>query len=263
MSPGRLTAERGVGEAGEAEVDSDELFSELLKSLAEAEEREAKEMREAAELVAEAVRPAVKEPVEPEAGRAVRGRRRERGARRERPVEEVVIEPNELEAEEVVEAGKGWSDEPEQIDTGEERLELDLPETLDIVALLDLVGKYLHLDYMYDPTKVKGEVTLKLQGPIKVRDLYPLLESVLKFKDFVMARKGNLVTIVPSPEVLNIDPALLRTEEDKVKVGDVIVTRVFRLDYIDTASAKNLLINMKLGADISVIEETRTLIVTA
>jgi len=256
--------EAAVGEAVEAEVDSDELFSKLLRSLAEAEEREAKEMREAAELMAEAARPAVKEPVEPEAGRAVRGRRRERGPRREHPIEEVVIEPNEPEAEEVVEtAPKAWSYEPEQIDTGEEMLELDLPETLDIVALLDLVGKYLHLDYMYDPTKVKGEVTLKLQGPIKVKDLYPLLESVLKFKDFVMARKGNLVTIVPSPEVLNIDPALLHTEEDRVKVGDVIVTRVFRLDYIDTASAKNLLINMKLGADISVIEETRTLIVTA
>jgi type II secretory pathway component GspD/PulD (secretin) len=254
---------RGVEEAGEAEVDSDELFSELLKSLAEAEEREAKEMREAAELVAEAARPAVKEPVELEAGRAVRGRRRERGARRERWVEEVVIEPNEPEVVEVVEAGKAWSYEPEQIDTGEEMLELDLPETLDIVALLDLVGKYLHLDYMYDPTKVKGEVTLKLQGPIKVRDLYPLLESVLKFKDFVMTRKGNLVTIVPSLEVLNIDPALLRTEEDRVKVGDVIVTRVFGLEYIAPASAKNLLTNMKLGADVSVIEGTSTLIVTA
>jgi general secretion pathway protein D len=256
--------ERGVGEPGEAEVDSDELFGKLLKSLTEAEEREAREMREAAELMAEAAQPAVKEPVEPEAGREVRGRRRERGPRRERPVEEVVIEPNEPEMEEVLEAGpKAWSYEPEQIDTGEEMLELDLPETLDIVALLDLVGKYLHLDYMYDPTKVKGEVTLKLQGPIKVKDLYPLLESVLKFKDFVMTRKGNLVTIVPSPEVLNIDPALLRTEEDKVKVGDVIVTRVFELEYIDPASAKNLLTNMKLSADISAIEETGTLIVTA
>lgn len=260
--------EAPVGEAVEVEVDSDELFSKLLRSLAEAEERGAKEVREAAEPVGEAARPAVKEPTEPavgpEAGRAVRERRRERGRRREVEVEEVVIEPNEPEAVEVVEAApKAWSYEPEQIDTGEEMLELDLPETLDIVALLDLVGKYLHLDYMYDPTKIKGEVTLKLQGPIKVKDLYPLLESVLKFKDFVMTRKGNLVTIVPSPEVLNIDPALLRTKEDKVKLGDVIVTRVFRLDYIAPASAKNLLINMKLGADISVIEETGTLIVTA
>jgi hypothetical protein len=43
---------------------------------------------------------------------------------------------------------------------------------------------------MYDPSKVTGAVTLKLRGPIKVKELYPLVESVLKFKGFVMTRKG-------------------------------------------------------------------------
>ncbi len=151
--------------------------------------------------------------------------------------------------------------EPEPIADGNEMLELDLPEKLNIIDLLDLVGKYLQLDYMFDEGQVRGEVALRLQGPIKIKDLYPLLESVLKFKGFVMTRKDNLVTIVPAAEALSIDP-VLHPEVGEVQLGDVVITRVFNLDYIDTTSAQNLLVSMKLGANISSIPETGTLIVT-
>ncbi len=158
--------------------------------------------------------------------------------------------------------------DPGPIANGEQTLKLDLPEKFDITLLLGLVGPYLNLDFMYDPAKVKGEVTLmlqgKLQGPIKVKDLYPILESVLRFKGFVMTRhKGNLVTVVPKEEALEIDPALVDAEEVKVEHGDLIVTRVFKLEHIDTTSAKNLLEAMKLTVDITPIAETKTLIVTA
>ncbi len=156
--------------------------------------------------------------------------------------------------------------EPAPVANGDETLDLTLPEQLTIVQLLELVGEYLGLDYMYDPKKVVGDVTLKLQGElsgrIKVKDLYPLLESVLRFRGFVMARKGNLVTIVPAAEALSIDPALLDAEKGEIQPGDVIVTRIFNLKHIDTASAQNLLTGMKLGADIRPIVETKTLLVT-
>ncbi len=151
---------------------------------------------------------------------------------------------------------------PESVEIDSEMLDLDLPEKLNITDLLGLIGEYLELDYMYDAAKIKGDVTLRLRGPIKVRDLYPLLESVLKFKGFVMARKGNLVTIVPAGEVLDIDPVLLHDEADEVRYGDVIITRIFKLKYVDPGSAKNLLSGMKLGVSISAIAETSTLIVT-
>ena len=160
------------------------------------------------------------------------------------------------------EDGKVRSYEPQAIADGNEMLELDLPEKLNIIDLLDLMGKYLHLDYLYDERVLAGkDVSLRLQGPIKVRDLYPLAESVLKFRGFVMTRKGNLVTIVPTEEALNIDPAL-HSEAGDVRLGDVVITRVFKLKHIDTASAQNLLVGMKLGANISPIPETGTLIVT-
>ena len=152
--------------------------------------------------------------------------------------------------------------EPEYAISADETLELALPEKLDVISLLELVGKYLNLNYVYDPKLVQGkEVYLKVQGPIKVRDLYPLAESVLKFTNLVMSRKGNLVTIVPLENALEIDPALIGAESGQVEAGDVIVTRIFQLNYIDTASAKVLLEGMKVGA-VTEIAARGTLIVT-
>ncbi len=150
---------------------------------------------------------------------------------------------------------------PEKFELEDGTLDLALPEKLRIEDLLGLVGQYLNLDYMYDPTVVKGEVALKLRGPIKVKDLYPLLESVLKFKGYVMSRKGNLVTIVPKEEVFQIDPELIKDHEE-LEVGDVMVTRVYHLDYVDTGDARNLLEGMQLGTEINEIPEKKTIIVT-
>ena len=157
--------------------------------------------------------------------------------------------------------------EPGPVANGDQTIRLDLPDKFDITLLLGLVGPYLNLDFMYDPAKVKGEVTLmlqgKLQGPIKIKDLYPMLESVLKFKGFVMTRhKGNLATIVPVEEALDIDPVLL-PDKGEIEHGDLIITRVFTLKHIDTASAENFLTRMKLTTSVTPIVETDTLIVTA
>jgi type II secretory pathway component GspD/PulD (secretin) len=159
--------------------------------------------------------------------------------------------------------------EPESIANGEDIVNLALTdfEKLTIVQFLGLVGPYLQLDFMYDPKLLVGEVTLnphgKFRGPIKVNDLYPLLESVLKFQGFAMTRgKGNLVTIVPEAEALKIDPALLEIGKVKIERGDGIVTRIFKLEHIDTASAQNLLTGMSLTTSITPIAETKTLIVT-
>lgn len=151
---------------------------------------------------------------------------------------------------------------------GDDTLELDLPEKMDLTQLLDLVGEYLHLDYTYDPDKIKDQVVTlklhgKLQGEIRVNDLYPLLESVLRFKGFAMTRhKGNLVTVVPVTDVQEVDPELVDPNSKIVEAGDIVVTRVFELQYIDTAGATNLLENMRLSVAVSAVEETQTLIVT-
>jgi len=167
-------------------------------------------------------------------------------------------EVNEI-AEQTQAMGKITSARDVDIPNGDEMLELNLPEKLDVVALIDLVGKQLNLNYLYDDTKVTGSVTVKVQGKIRVRELYNLLESVLKFRGFIMSRKGNLVTIAPAAEVLDQDPKFV---DGGIKPGDVSVTNVFHLNYISTAAAKRLLTEMKLGSNITEIPETGTLVIT-
>jgi general secretion pathway protein D len=140
-------------------------------------------------------------------------------------------------------------------------------QKLKVSELLGLVGPYLGLDFMYDEKDVGEEVTInpngKFRGPIKVKDLYPLLEEVLKFKGLAMTRgKGNLVTIAPAANALEIDPALMETDGGKVERGDGIIQRIFKLKHIGTTTAQDFLTGMKLTTSITAIPETKTLILT-
>lgn len=255
---------------GTENYEPNELFDKLLNSVAKTEEMAVKEQaQQLSQPNAVATVPETNEPNEPSAD--LKQTEESASQATEKPQEPNLAAVESSETKEAAEepesepnlkpVSKVRSYEPASIANGNEMLELDLPAKLNIIDLVDLVGKYLQLDYMYDETQVKGEVSLKLQGPIKVKDLYPLLESVLRFRGFVMTRKGNLVTIVPAADALGIDP-VLHPEVGGVQLGDVVITRIFKLKYIDTGSAQNLLVSMKLGASISPIPETGTLIIT-
>jgi type II secretory pathway component GspD/PulD (secretin) len=147
---------------------------------------------------------------------------------------------------------------------GEEELELTitLPEKVEIKQLIELVGKQLGLNYIYDENKVRGDVMLKVHdGKIKVKDCYALLETVLRFKGFVMTRRGNLVTIVPSTELPASDPKI-RTAGEPIEPGDVIINSIYALKHINYNTAMNLLRQLSLGTSIIPIVETNTLIIT-
>ncbi|MEJ5259195.1 MAG: secretin N-terminal domain-containing protein [Anaerohalosphaeraceae bacterium] len=150
------------------------------------------------------------------------------------------------------------------IPEGEKELELTitLPEKVEITQLIELVGKQLGLNYMYDPTQVRGDVTLKIHdGRIKVKDTYALLESVMRFRGFVMTRRGNLVTIVPAGQIRQADPAIVSPDEP-IAPGDVIVSSVFPLKHISPAAAQKMLTDLQLGTSFVPVNETNTLIVT-
>ena len=258
-------------EAKQQKEESDFLGEFLDTLVVEAEKEVIKEDVKQAEEAAQALKPkkVLRLPEKVETANAVDSEIKELASRVAAKTRELSLEEAEQEKREVIIVPKETdasvsrrSYEPAVIGYDDEMLDLDLPEKLAIGDLLRLVGEYLHLDYMYDAAKVKGDVTLKLRGPIKVKDLYPLLESVLKFKHYVMTRKGNLVTIVPKAEVLDIDPVLVDSGKGEIEVGDILVTRIFKLKHIGTASAKNLLDGMKVGTNITSLEATGTLIVT-
>lgn len=149
---------------------------------------------------------------------------------------------------------------------GEEQIQtvITLPEKIELSALIELVGKQLKINYMYDPTKIPATevVMLKIHdGKIKVKDMYALLESVLKFKGYVMTRRGNLVTILKGTDASSIDP-VIREDSDEIQPGDVVVTSIYKLEHISVAAAQTMLTNMDLGLSFIPIEDTKTLIVT-
>jgi len=256
--------ERLAAQPAEQNNGAGELFDKLINSLQKAEQTP--KAAQLPEKPVPQVQPAAREPNQPPAvpEPAAVGESVAVAAKIEEP--SVKTQPAAEPVTETIEQPRKqkplYDYQPRPLIDGNEMLELDLPEELQIADLLRLVGEYCRLDYMYDAKKITGPVTLKLRGPIKVRDLYPLLESVLKFKGFVMTRKGNLVTIVPQEELLNIDPLLLDGQPAQIEVGDVMVTRVFQLEHADTESAKNLLTGMKLGVDVTPIPATGTLIVS-
>ena len=168
-----------------------------------------------------------------------------------------------MEYEEEEDDGKISVDYDVAIPGTEEELNtvLDLPQEVEITDLLELIGKQLGLNYMYDPGKIRGKVMLKIHdGKVKVKDLYKLVESVLNFRGFVMTRRDMLVTIVPKNDVTSIDPVLRKDMKD-IQPGDIVVGSVFELHYITPNSAINLLRNMNLGLSTQTIDETNTLIV--
>ncbi len=141
-------------------------------------------------------------------------------------------------------------------------------QKLTIVELLGLVGPYLKLDFLYTEKDIDQEITInphgKYAGPIKVKDLYPLLEAVLKKQNLVMTRSGgNLVTIAPVANALDIDPTLIDDKKGKIELGDGIIQRIFRLEHIETGTAKAFLEGMKLTTNLTEVPETKTLIITA
>jgi type II secretory pathway component GspD/PulD (secretin) len=151
---------------------------------------------------------------------------------------------------------------------GDDVLELTLPERINLAQLIDLVGEYLHLDCMYDADGIGNQVVTlklhsKLRSEITVGDLYSLLETILKFRGLIMTRhEGNLVTIVPAADALDVDPDLVDPSDKTLQAGDMVVTRVFELQHVDVSSVTNLLQNMKLSVAVSTIAETQTLFVT-
>lgn len=139
-------------------------------------------------------------------------------------------------------------------------------EKLTVVEFLGLVGPYLQLDFIYDEKDLAGEVTFnpngKFRGPIKINDLYLLLETVLQFKNLAMTRgQGNLVTIAPIANAFDIDPRLLEKGVTRIERGDGVVTQVFELKYMSPSNAVTLINAMKLSVT-PPISEGKSLIVT-
>ena len=234
-----------------------ELFDDLVLALEKAEIATAAVEKEEAIEPVEVVVEKIEQPVEKDIVS------QEDSGELESFLKQVQKEKAEVEiVEKVVEAEPVITLAEPFIPDGNEVLDLELPEKVNIINLLDLLGEYLQLDYLYDAAQIKGDIMLKIQGSITIKDLYSYVEAILKSKGFAMVRgRGNLVMIVKTADAINYDPTLVGKDRS-VKAGNVFVTNVFELDHIDTVVGAKLLADMKLGGAVVQIPELGSLIIT-
>lgn len=153
-------------------------------------------------------------------------------------------------------------------DNGEDLLDMTLPETITLIQLLDLAGKHMGLNYVYDPRMITNQsIALKLhgnlQGEMKVKNLYALLETVLGFMGLAMIRQEeNLVAIVPIDKALQTQPELVDAKNNTIQVGDTVVTRAFNIQYVNILNVITLLQDMKISVAVTALEKTNLLLVT-
>lgn len=180
------------------------------------------------------------------------------------PVRPVGVKPeNTVNAKPPVNKAATSSKNPNELSEEELELTLTLPTNVKITELLELVGKQLKLNYMYDEKQITGDVKLFIhEGQIKVRELYSLVESVLQFKGFVMTRRGKLVTVAKVGEAAGMESEIIGENENVTQVGNVIVTKIFKVKHIDTETAQKTLTDMKLGISITTIPEYGKMIIT-
>jgi general secretion pathway protein D len=151
---------------------------------------------------------------------------------------------------------------------GDDLLDLTLPETMTVIQLLDLTGKHLGLNYVYDPRTINNQqIVLKLhgalQGELRVKNLYALLETTLDSMGLVMIRQAeDLVAVVTIDKALENQPELIEMGNNAVQIGDTIVTRVFDIQYVEVASVISLLESMKLSFSVAQVDKSNLLLVT-
>ncbi|MHC4165801.1 MAG: secretin N-terminal domain-containing protein [Planctomycetota bacterium] len=153
-------------------------------------------------------------------------------------------------------------------ENGEDVIDMTLPDTITLVQLLDLAGKYMGLNYVYDPREVPNQSFAlklhgKLQGQMKVKNLYALLQSVLGSAGLAMIRQEeNLVAVVKIDKALETQPELVDTSVSTLQLGDTVVTRAFNIQHVNVVSVISLLQDMKLSVAATAIEKTSVLLVT-
>jgi type II secretory pathway component GspD/PulD (secretin) len=153
-------------------------------------------------------------------------------------------------------------------ENGEDIIDMTLPETITLVQLLELAGKFMGLNYFYDPREIGNQsIALKLhgnlQGEMKVKNLYAILSSVLGNMGLAMIKQeDNLVTIVKIDKALQTQPELIDNLTNAVQIGDTVVIRAFSIRYVNVLSVMTLLQDMKLSVAATAMENTNLLLVT-
>lgn len=164
----------------------------------------------------------------------------------------------------------GFAGQPEEFVT------LDL-DGVDLVTLIKYMSEATGRVILFDPTRVKGKVTIITPKKIPKAELWSLFQSVLEMQGYTTVSAGNMVKIVPTTEAKTKGIEVRRTEEgeeeetslrsttglDSPAPSDRVITRVISLRYAraqDLAATLSSLVSPK--GHIVAYPPTNALIIT-
>jgi len=105
-------------------------------------------------------------------------------------------------------------------------------DNADIHEVINTVGDILGLNYIVDP-RVTGKVNIHTKGKIAKKDLFAVLESLLKINKFTIIKKGQFYHIV-SLQTLKQDylPSQLSLDEEGIPLTDTFIIQIVPLKFV-------------------------------
>ncbi len=144
---------------------------------------------------------------------------------------------------------------------GDELIELNLPEQVELRVFIALVSDQLDINVVYDEQVAGKRVSIRAPEPVPADSLRGLLESALRMKGLVMVpgEAAGWFKIVSAPDLTAVSRPAGGDDADAVAV-----TEVFRLEHASPTRTDQVIAAFlsKPGGNSVVYAEQRSLIVT-
>jgi len=115
-------------------------------------------------------------------------------------------------------------------------------ENVDLQAMVRFISKITGKNFIVDDS-VRGKVSIVTPDKVSVDQAYQIFLSVLNLKGFTAVQSGPAIKIIPTKDARNV-PLPLITPGFTTPEGEMFVTEVLKLRYVDCQDLAGLLQNM-------------------
>jgi len=115
-------------------------------------------------------------------------------------------------------------------------------ENVDLQAMVRFISKITGKNFIVDDS-VRGKVSIVTPDKVSVDQAYQIFLSVLNLKGFTAVQAGPAIKIIPTKDARNV-PLPLITPGFTTPEGEMFVTEVLKLRYVDSQDLAGLLQNM-------------------
>ena len=115
-------------------------------------------------------------------------------------------------------------------------------ENVDLQAMVRFISKITGKNFIVDDS-VRGKVSIVTPDKVSVDQAYQIFLSVLNLKGFTAVQAGPAIKIIPTKDARNV-PLPLITAGFTTPEGEMFVTEVLKLRYVDSQDLAGLLQNM-------------------